>query len=84
LDWLHFAEHSQPYPARAAPSDPNHWQPLTYVNSTGDLMTQRFVGAQWCDVTPFAMSKGDEYRWLVQLLGPASTGRKSIGTKLKS
>jgi len=54
------------------------------VNSTGDLMTQRFVGAQWCDVTPFAMSKGDEYRWLVQLLGPASTGRKSIGTKLKS
>ena len=37
-----------PVPARAAPSDPNHWQPLTYVNSTGDLMTQRFVGAQWC------------------------------------
>lgn len=39
-------------------------------------MTQRFVGAQWCDVTPFAMSKGDEYRWLVQLLGPAKYGSK--------
>src|ERR1700722_2706219 len=65
-----------PVPARAAPSDPNHWQPLTYVNSTGDLMTQRFIGAQWCDVTPFAMSKGDEYRWLVHLLGPASYGSR--------
>lgn len=65
-----------PVPARPAPTDPNHWQPLTYVNSTGDLMTQRFVGAQWCDVTPFAMSKGDEYRSLGQLPGPAKYGSK--------
>ncbi|MBZ5679352.1 MAG: vanadium-dependent haloperoxidase [Acidobacteriia bacterium] len=77
-DWTGYAAVNtpSPVPARAAPSDPNHWQPLTYVNSTGDLMTQRFVGAQWCDVTPFAMSKGDEYRWLVQLLGPAKYGSK--------
>jgi hypothetical protein len=46
------------------------------VNSSGDLMTRRFVGAHWCAVTPFAMSKGDEYRWLVQLLGPAKYGSK--------
>jgi hypothetical protein len=68
-----------PVPARAAASnvsDPNHWQPLTYVNSTGDLMTQRFVGAQWCDVTPFAMSKGDEDRWLTGLFGPATYGSR--------
>jgi hypothetical protein len=65
-----------PIPAHAAPSDPNHWQPLTYVSSTGDLMTQRFVGAQWCDVTPFGMAKGDEYRWLTRLFGPATYGSK--------
>ena len=77
-DWTGYTSLNtpSPVPARAPPTDPNHWQPLTYVNSTGDLMTQRFVGAQWCDVTPFAMSKGDEYRWLVQLFGPAKYGSK--------
>jgi hypothetical protein len=55
-------------------SDPNHWQPLTYVNSTGDLMTQKFLGAQWCDVTPFALSKGDEFRALAESLGPVKYG----------
>lgn len=63
-----------PVPARAAPSDPNHWQPLTYVNSTGDLVTQRFVGAQWSEVVPFAMSKGDEFRPLLRPFGPAVYG----------
>jgi hypothetical protein len=58
------------------PIDPNRWQPLTYVNSTGDMVAQRFVGAQWCYVTPFALSSGDEFRWLVQLLGPAKYGSK--------
>jgi hypothetical protein len=77
-DWTGYTSRNtpSPVPARIAPSDPNHWQPLTYVTSTGDLMVQRFVGAQWCDVTPFAMSEGDEYRWLVQLLGPAKYGSK--------
>ena len=76
-DWTGYAPVNtpSPVPARAAPpSDPNRWQPLTYVSSTGDLMTQRFVGAQWCDVTPFAMAKGDEYRWLTRLFGPATYG----------
>jgi uncharacterized protein DUF6851/vanadium-dependent haloperoxidase-like protein len=77
-DWTGYAPVNtpSPVPARAAPSDPNRWQPLTYVSSTGDLMTQRFVGAQWCDVTPFAMAKGDEYRWLTRLFGPATYGSK--------
>ena len=44
---------ASPVPARSAPADPNGWQPLTFVNSTGDQMAQRFVGAQWCFVTPF-------------------------------
>src|SRR5258706_3825898 len=65
-----------PVPARTAPSDPNRWQPLTYINSTGDLMTQRFVGAQWSNVTPFALASGDQFRWLVRLFGPATYGSK--------
>jgi hypothetical protein len=77
-DWTSYTPVNtpSPVPARAAPSDPNRWQPLTYLSSTGDLMTQRFVGAQWCDVIPFAMAKGDEYRWLVRLFGPATYGSK--------
>jgi hypothetical protein len=63
-------------PARTNVADPNHWQPLTYVNSTGDMIAQRFVGAQWCYVTPFALSSGDEFRWLVQLFGPAKYGSR--------
>jgi hypothetical protein len=57
------------------PLDPDHWQPLTYVNSTGDLVTQRFAGAQWCYVTPFALSKGDELRPVLEP-GPARYGSK--------
>jgi hypothetical protein len=77
-DWTRYTAMNtpSPVPARAAPSDPNHWQPLTYVNSTGDLVAQRFVGAQWCFVTPFVLSAGDEFRWLMQLLGPAKYGSK--------
>ena len=77
-DWTGYAAANtpSPIPARAAPSDPNHWQPLSYVSSTGDLMTQRFMGAQWCEVTPFALVKGDEYRSLVEALGPAKYGSK--------
>ncbi|HEY6766411.1 MAG TPA: vanadium-dependent haloperoxidase, partial [Candidatus Sulfotelmatobacter sp.] len=75
-DWTGYAAHNNPgpIPARTAPSDPNHWQPLTYVNSTGDLMTQRFVGAQWCYVTPFALTSGDQFRWLTRLFRPATYG----------
>jgi len=77
-DWTGYAARNtpSPVPARAGPSDPNHWQPLTYVNSTGDLMTQRFVGAQWCYVMPFALTSGDEYRWLTRLFRPAEVGSR--------
>jgi hypothetical protein len=77
-DWTGYAPVNtpSPVPARAAPSDPNRWQPLTYVSSTGDLMAQRFVGAQWCYVTPFALSSGDQFRWLVRLFGPATNGSR--------
>jgi hypothetical protein len=77
-DWTGYACRNtpSPVPSRAAPSDPSHWQPLSYVDSTGDLMTQRFVGAQWSQVTPFALMSGDEYRWLMARFGPARYGSR--------
>jgi hypothetical protein len=75
-DWSGYAALNKPtvIPVRTTMSDPDHWQPLTFVNSTGDLMTQRFMAAQWCFVTPFALSKGDEFRSIAQTLGPATYG----------
>lgn len=63
-DWSGYSPANPPavVPARAAANDPNHWQPLVFVDSTGSLMTQRFAAAHWCFVTPFALSKGDELR----------------------
>jgi len=77
-DWTGYApaNSASPVPTRTAPADPNHWQPLTYINSTGDLMTQRFVGAQWSQVTPFALTSGDEYRPLIARFGPATYGSR--------
>jgi hypothetical protein len=77
-DWTGYTPVNAPssVPARTTVANPNHWQPLTYVNSRGDLVLQRFVGAHWCEVTPFAMSKGDEFRWLIQGIGPATYGSK--------
>jgi hypothetical protein len=56
-------------PARAPfakPLNPEHWQPLTYTDSSGSLVLQMFSGAQWCYVTPFAISSGDEFRSAVE------------------
>ncbi len=55
------------------PLNPDHWQPLTYVDANGNLVLQRFVGAQWCFVTPFALAKGEEFRGALGP-GPAKYG----------
>ena len=48
------------------PLNPDHWQPLTYTDSTGSLVLQMFEGAQWSFITPFAMTKGDDFRSAVE------------------
>lgn len=53
--------------------DPNHWQPLIYFNGTATV-TPKFVGAQWYEVTPFAMTSPDQFVPFVSLYGPASYG----------
>jgi hypothetical protein len=51
--------------------DPDHWQPLRYRDGSGELVTPRFVGAQWLHVTPFALSQPAALRSSV---GPARYG----------
>ena len=55
----------------AAVHDPNMWQPLRYIDGTGALITQPFVGAQWQRVTPFALSSAAQFR---PSIGPARYG----------
>lgn len=38
--------------------DPDAWQPLRYVDASGNLVTPKFVGAQWNRVTTFAITPG--------------------------
>jgi hypothetical protein len=50
--------------------DPDRWQPLTYVDRSGAVVTPKFVAPFWNQVTPFAMSSGSALR---SPTGPAST-----------
>jgi hypothetical protein len=75
-DWTGYAATNAPtyLQARGPVSDRNRWQPLAYFDAAGGLVSQQFSAAQWCEVIPFAMSKGDQFRWLVRVFGPATYG----------
>jgi len=77
-DWSGYRAVNSPatVPARfpfAKPLNPDHWQPLSYVDGSGNLVLQTFAAVQWCFVTPFAMVTGDEFRKVVEP-GPAMYG----------
>jgi len=76
-DWSGYTPRNTPatVPGPTTVRDPNHWQPLVYVDSAGSLMTQRFAAAQWCFVTPFALSKGEEFRSAIEP-GPFKYGSR--------
>ncbi len=70
-DWSGYRPLNPPgtVPARALftkPLNPAHWQPLTYTDSSGSLVLQMFEGAQWCFVTPFALTSGDQFASIVE------------------
>jgi hypothetical protein len=78
-DWTRFMPANMPgtIPMRLPaihPIDVSRWQPLIYVDSSGSMVTQMFMGAQWCFVTPFAMASGDEFRGAVESSPPAVYG----------
>jgi hypothetical protein len=61
-DWTGYRALNAPgtLPARATftkPLNPDHWQPLTYTDSAGNLVVQMFSAAHWCFVTPFAFAR---------------------------
>src|SRR5882724_7519963 len=51
--------------------DPDAWQPLTYVDGSGNVVTPSFVGVQWQHVVPFALPASDRLR---SPTGPARHG----------
>jgi hypothetical protein len=78
-DWTRFMPANMPgtIPMRLPaihPIDVSRWQPLIYVDSSGSMVTQMFMGAQWCFVTPFAVASGDEFRGAVESSPPAVYG----------
>src|SRR5438874_2017441 len=75
-DYTGFVPANEPMDTRApldpsAVHDPNAWQPLTYLDGSGQLVTPRFVGAQWQRVRPFAMASSAALR---SPTGPARFG----------
>ena len=47
---------------RSAIADPGRWQPLTFRNASGALVTQTFAAACWPRVAPFALRTASQYR----------------------
>jgi hypothetical protein len=58
--------------------DPNRWQPLTYVDGTGTLVTPAFAGAHWQRVRPFAIGSPAALR---SPTGPARVGSREFLTQ---
>ena len=58
--------------------DPNAWQPLTYRDASGAIVTPHFVGAHWQHVTPFALTSTAMLR---SLTGPAQYGSTQYVTQ---
>ena len=55
----------------ASVHDPNLWQPLTYVDGSGQRVTPRYIAPHWGLVTPFALAAGSQLR---SPTGPARYG----------
>jgi hypothetical protein len=53
----------QPVNTSAEVVDANRWQPLLHPDPSGTTMVeQRFLGAHWDRVTPFALTSADQFR----------------------
>jgi hypothetical protein len=46
----------------AAMPAPGNWQPLTYTDASGAVVTPVYLAACWSHVTPFALASADQYR----------------------
>jgi hypothetical protein len=76
-DYTGYVATNQPSPVPIMLStivDVNRWQPLQYYDATGNFVTQKFLGAQWYKVTPFALTSADQFRSRIVESGPAVDG----------
>lgn len=76
-DWTGYTAVNAPtyiQPPRGPVANPSRWQPLVYFDATGGLVSQQFAAVQWGKVIAFALPRGDEFRWLMWLCGPAAYG----------
>jgi hypothetical protein len=48
-------------------NDPNRWQPLRVANGLGGFVIQKYIGAFWGRVTPFALTSGSQFRPTIAL-----------------
>jgi hypothetical protein len=55
--------------------DLDHWQPLTYLNASGQRATPKFLVPQWNRVTPFALKSPAQLR---DPVGPARAGSEEF------
>jgi hypothetical protein len=60
--------------------DVNRWQPLTYVDGSGNRVTPSFIGAHWQRVRAFSMASSDELR---SPTGPARHGSAAFVTQAR-
>jgi len=87
-DWTGYTPLNAPgtVPARATftkPLNPDHWQPLTYTDSSGNLVVQMFHGAQWPFVTPFAFAPGPQPSPLNSLVDERPVSLDSVHNPLE-
>jgi hypothetical protein len=66
-DWTNYRPINSPgtVPAQTVfikPLNPEHWQPLTYTDASGNLTIQMFDAPQWNRVAPFALTEADQFR----------------------
>jgi hypothetical protein len=64
---------------------PDRWQPLIYDDGAlaplPHVITQSFIGAQWSNVVPFALTSADQFTPLALQFGPALYGSPEFVTQ---
>jgi hypothetical protein len=84
VPYADYTEYQPVNPPSKVPVDPalvidvNHWQPLQYVDATGNFVTQQCVGSQWYKVLPFALRSADQFRSRLARIGPAQYGTSAF------
>lgn len=79
-DWSEYkpSNSATPFPARRRAQDRARWQPMTYVDATGNVEVQTFAVPFWCFVVPFALASGDQFRSSLFPLPPENGSNESF------